>query len=110
MDPRVPAMPEAGSSDPDDAFEDLTLQLLERHTSVVISGNCRTKSSLLGARGVVKKAVGLGGWHWLLLSNGEEVRLQRNALTVLAPPTGQELVRCRVQAHAVGPSCILWHL
>ena len=32
---------------------------------------------------IVKKAVGLGGWHWLVLGGGEEVKLQRNALTVL---------------------------
>ena len=110
MDARVPAMPmEPGSSDPDDG-EDLTLQLLDKHTSVLVTGNCRTKQSLVGLKGVVKKAVGLGGWHWLLLSSGEEVRLQRNALTVLAPPTGQESVRCRVQVHAVGSCCLLWHL
>ena len=32
---------------------------------------------------IVKKAVGLGGWHWLVLGGGDEVKLQRNALTVL---------------------------
>jgi hypothetical protein len=60
-------------------------------TQVVISGNNRTKGKLIGLKGVVKKAVGLGGWHWLALSNGQEVRLQRNALTVLEHPTGDEL-------------------
>ena len=41
----------------------------------------------------VKKSVGLGGWHWLLLKDsGEEVRLQRNALQVISLPTGQESV------------------
>lgn len=79
------------SSDPDDG-EDLQLP---KHTVVVVRGNARTKPALVGLQGVVRKAVGLGGWHWLLLSSGEEVRLQRNALTVLAPPTGQESVRCR---------------
>ncbi|CAM8910912.1 unnamed protein product [Rhodiola kirilowii] len=37
-----------------------------------------------------QKAVGLGGWHWLVLKNGIEVKLQRNALSVLEPPTGND--------------------
>uniref|UniRef100_A0A8R7VDP3 Histone deacetylase complex subunit SAP30 Sin3 binding domain-containing protein n=1 Tax=Triticum urartu TaxID=4572 RepID=A0A8R7VDP3_TRIUA len=61
-----------------------------RHTKVVITGNNRTKSVLVGLQGVVKKAVGLGGWHWLVLKNGVEVKLQRNALSVLEAPTGNE--------------------
>jgi hypothetical protein len=94
---RVNMVPQASSSGDDSHDEDdqsLALQLLHRGTSVLISGNQRTKQSLVGLKGVVKKAVGLGGWHWLRLSSGEEVRLQRNALTVLEPPTGQESVRC----------------
>ncbi|GFS46516.1 hypothetical protein Acr_00g0102750 [Actinidia rufa] len=43
------------------------LSVLPRHTKVVVTGNNRTKSVLVGLQGVVKKAVGLGGWHWLLL-------------------------------------------
>lgn len=46
---------------------------------------------MIGLRGVVKKAVGLGGWHWLRLENGAECRLQRNALAVVARPTGLEM-------------------
>ena len=57
---------------------------------VLVTGNNRTKRSLVGLKGVVKKAVGLGGWHWLVLSDGSEVRLQRNALQVLEQPTGDE--------------------
>ncbi|KAH6778826.1 histone deacetylase complex subunit [Perilla frutescens var. hirtella] len=66
------------------------LSVLPRHTKVVVTGNNRTKSVLVGLKGVVKKAVGLGGWHWLVLTNGIEVKLQRNALSVLEPPTGNE--------------------
>ena len=33
---------------------------------VRVTGNNRTKSSLIGLTGVVKKSVGLGGWHWLV--------------------------------------------
>lgn len=66
------------------------LSVLPRHTKVVVTGNNRTKSVLVGLQGVVKKAVGLGGWHWLVLTNGIEVKLQRNALSVLEPPTGNE--------------------
>ncbi|KAJ4751257.1 histone deacetylase complex subunit [Rhynchospora pubera] len=60
------------------------------HTKVVVTGNNRTKSVLIGLQGVVKKAVGLGGWHWLILTNGIEVKLQRNALTVIEAPNGNE--------------------
>ncbi|KAF8046069.1 hypothetical protein N665_4044s0001 [Sinapis alba] len=66
------------------------LSVLPRHTKVVVTGNNRTKSLLVGLQGVVKKAVGLGGWHWLELTNGIEVKLQRNALSVLEAPTGNE--------------------
>ncbi|XP_078154314.1 uncharacterized protein LOC144549441 isoform X2 [Carex rostrata] len=60
------------------------------HTKVVVTGNNRTKSVLIGLQGVVKKAVGLGGWHWLILTNGIEVKLQRNALTVIEAANGNE--------------------
>ncbi|KAJ7558723.1 hypothetical protein O6H91_04G053000 [Diphasiastrum complanatum] len=66
------------------------LSVLPRHTKVKVTGNNRTKSVLVGLHGVVKKAVGLGGWHWLVLTNGDEVKLQRNALSVLETPTGDE--------------------
>ncbi|URD85714.1 Mitochondrial inner membrane protease subunit [Musa troglodytarum] len=69
---------------------DEELSVLPRHTKVIVTGNNRTKSVLVGLQGVVKKAVGLGGWHWLVLKNGEEVKLQRNALSVLEAPTGNE--------------------
>lgn len=69
---------------------DEELSVLPRHTKVIVTGNNRTKSVLVGLQGVVKKAVGLGGWHWLVLKNGIEVKLQRNALSVLEPPTGHE--------------------
>ncbi|XP_047969118.1 uncharacterized protein LOC125212876 isoform X2 [Salvia hispanica] len=69
---------------------DEEMAVLPRHTKVIVTGNNRTKSVLVGLQGVVKKAVGLGGWHWLVLKNGVEVKLQRNALSVLEPPTGNE--------------------
>ncbi|KAL0447924.1 UNVERIFIED_CONTAM: hypothetical protein Slati_1920300 [Sesamum latifolium] len=69
---------------------DEELSVLPRHTKVIVTGNNRTKSVLVGLQGVVKKAVGLGGWHWLVLKNGVEVKLQRNALSVLEPPIGNE--------------------
>ncbi|XP_048319804.1 uncharacterized protein LOC107429848 isoform X2 [Ziziphus jujuba] len=70
---------------------DEELSVLPRHTKVIVTGNNRTKSVLVGLQGVVKKAVGLGGWHWLVLKNGVEVKLQRNALSVLEHPTGNEI-------------------
>ncbi|VVA95319.1 unnamed protein product [Arabis nemorensis] len=73
-----------------DCSSEEELSVLPRHTKVVVTGNNRTKSVLVGLQGVVKKAVGLGGWHWLVLTNGIEVKLQRNALSVLEAPTGNE--------------------
>lgn len=72
-------------------FDDEGLPLLPKHTKIRVTGNNRTKPGVIGLRGVVKKAVGLGGWHWLRLENGAECRLQRNALAVVAPPTGLEM-------------------
>lgn len=46
---------------------DEELSVLPRHTKVIVTGNNRTKSVLVGLQGVVKKAVGLGGWHWLVV-------------------------------------------
>ncbi|KAL4458787.1 hypothetical protein ABPG75_013652 [Micractinium tetrahymenae] len=70
---------------------DSTAAILARGTIVVIRGNARTKASLIGQRAVVRRAVGLGGWHWLqVLPSGEEVKLQRNALEVLERPSGLE--------------------
>ncbi|XP_039037752.1 uncharacterized protein LOC120175120 [Hibiscus syriacus] len=74
-----------------DKICDEELSVLPRHTKVIVTGNNRTKSVLVGLQGVVKKAVGLGGWHWLVLKNGVEVKLQRNALSVLEHPTGNEV-------------------
>lgn len=97
--PSMRPMPSSSGDDSHDEDEgSMALQLLHRGTSVLISGNQRTKQALVGLKGRVRKAVGLGGWHWLRLSSGEEVRLQRNALTVLEPPTGhQESVRCCIR-------------
>ncbi|KAH8957846.1 hypothetical protein BDL97_07G112500 [Sphagnum fallax] len=79
-----------GCSCDDTSGEELGLAVLPRHTKVLVTGNNRTKSVLLGHHGVVKKAVGLGGWHWLVLTNGDQVKLQRNALSVIEVATGQE--------------------
>jgi hypothetical protein len=40
--------------------------VLPRHTKVVITGNNRTNSVLVGLQGVVKKGAGRG-WHWLVI-------------------------------------------
>ncbi|KAF3323341.1 Sin3 binding region of histone deacetylase complex subunit SAP30 [Carex littledalei] len=66
------------------------MAVLPKHTKVVVTGNNRTKSVLVGLHGVVKKAVGSGGWHWLVLTNGIEVKLQRNALCVIEAPSCPE--------------------
>lgn len=59
---------------------------------VRIIGNNRTKPVYIGQRAVVKRAVGLGGWHWL-------VRISRAAqgldlcLAVDATPRGRAPAR-----------------
>jgi histone deacetylase complex subunit SAP30 len=63
--------------------DDTGLALLPKNTRVVISGNNRTKRALVGQVAVVLRSVGLGGWHVCRLESGEEVKLQRNALSVL---------------------------
>ncbi|CAK8560960.1 unnamed protein product [Lathyrus sativus] len=67
------------------------LSILPHHTKVVVTGNNHTKSVLVGIHGVVKKAVRLGDWHWLVLTNGIEVKLQSNALSVTELPAGNEV-------------------
>ena len=56
----------SGSDNASQDEEDDAQALLPRHTKVRVTGNNRTKQSLVGLTGVVKKAVGLGGWHWLV--------------------------------------------
>ena len=51
---------------PPDESGNEELSVLPRHTKVIVTGNNRTKSVLVGLQGVVKKVVGLGGWHWLV--------------------------------------------
>lgn len=59
-----PAAPAPHGSDPTSIDADAAL--LPRHTVVLVQGNARTKPSLVGMRGRVRRAVGLGGWHWLV--------------------------------------------
>lgn len=55
----------APSSAADDAANKLALP---RGSRVLVKGNARTKKELIGLECVVRKAVGLGGWHWLVSS------------------------------------------
>lgn len=55
-----------GSEEGEEGPSDESAPLLPRRTKVLVTGNNRTKSSLVGLEGYVKKAVGLGGWHWLV--------------------------------------------
>jgi hypothetical protein len=43
--------------------EELGLAILPWHTKVLVTGNNQTKLMLLRLHGVVKRAVGLSGWH-----------------------------------------------
>lgn len=64
--PLILPAPDVSVSEDDSHEEEEEVALLARHTRVNIIGNNRTKQSLVGKSGVVKKAVGLGGWHWLV--------------------------------------------
>ena len=94
--PSYEVMPAAPAHPPVATGNEPLEQLLPRMTKVLIRGNNRTKSSLVGQHGTVKRSNGLGGWHLVVLETGEEVRLQRNALTVLSVPTAsdREVRRC----------------
>lgn len=46
--------------------EEEELAVLPAHTKVLVTGNNRTKPVHVGLQAVVKKAVGLGGWYWLV--------------------------------------------
>ncbi|KAI3439650.1 NAC domain-containing protein [Psidium guajava] len=48
---------------------------------------------------MVKKADGLGVWYWLVLPNGIEVKLRRNAPSVIEALTGNEEDDVRGQSH-----------
>ncbi|CAL5348039.1 unnamed protein product [Camellia sinensis] len=62
---------------------DEELSVLPRHTKVIVTGNNRTKSVLVGLQGVVKKAVGLGGWHWLVPRVGDSLlQHQRSPINI----------------------------
>ncbi|KAJ0611023.1 putative histone deacetylase complex subunit SAP30/SAP30 [Helianthus annuus] len=54
-------------------YGDEELSVLLRNTKVIVTGNNRTKSVLVGLQGTVKKVVDLGGWHWLQVSEVEVI-------------------------------------
>ena len=60
----APVGPVADGSNSEE--EDEGLPILARKTKVLVRGNARTRKALLGKTGVVEKATGLGGWHWLV--------------------------------------------
>lgn len=60
--------------------------LLPRNTKVIVTGNNRTKQSLIGLNGVVTKAVGLGGWHWLVRKHVDSSQSVRDAPGRGLPP------------------------
>ena len=64
------AGPAARVDESEDPVMSMPQPLLPKHTVVKVIGNARTKQSLVGLTGRVKKAVGLGGWH-----HGERVSL-----------------------------------
>lgn len=76
--------------------------LLPVDTRVRVVGNKRTRRSLIGQEGLVRKSVGLGGWHWLKMDSGEVVKLQRNALHVVSLSTGERLAESDLNADGGG--------
>ena len=64
------AGPAARVDESEDPVMAMPQPLLPKHTVVKVIGNARTKQSLVGLTGRVKKAVGLGGWH-----HGERIGL-----------------------------------
>jgi len=67
----------------------------EKFSLVKVVGNARTNKSHVGLHCVVKTAVGTGGWHWCRVTspgelNNQLIRVQRNALSFIRGPTGNE--------------------
>ena len=67
--PLAPSTPAAPPTS-DESFSDKdggadSGALLPKHTRVRVAGNARTRAALVGMEGRVRRAVGLGGWHWL---------------------------------------------
>lgn len=84
------------------------LSVLPRHTKVVVTGNNRTKSVLVGLQGVVKKAVGLGGWHWLVKlknSTSKMTKKIRSFLPFLSLDFLGIFLRCLLKQCVVGLTC-----
>eukprot|EP00871_Galdieria_phlegrea_P002375 jgi/Galph1/3138/GphlegSOOS_G1804.1 len=67
---------------------DMVETVLPRATKVRIAGNNRTRPSLVGQLGYIKSGQSLGGWHEVVLEDGEELRVQRNALEVVYDEEG----------------------
>ena len=79
----TPVWPPEASGTPAELESDILDEAgtLPKNCNVIIRGNQRTKSNLLGRRGRIRRCVGLGGWHLVVLSDTrEEIRIQRNAL------------------------------
>jgi hypothetical protein len=61
------------SSDASDCCGTTQNPCLPRNTIVLISGNNRTRRSLIGQHAVIRRSVGLGGWHHVV-SQGASVQ------------------------------------
>jgi hypothetical protein len=58
----LPITPDASSQDTQDGC----CAILPKRTRVMVTGNNRTHRKLIGREAIVKKAVGLGGWHHIV--------------------------------------------
>lgn len=83
-------VPSSDNSGTLDAPTSQARALLPRNTLVRIVGNARTNPKLIGLEGQVRRAMGLGGWHWIATPDGQEIKIQRNALLVLKLPDYEE--------------------
>lgn len=78
----------AGQSRQDTPPTPASFHVLPRGSRVRVIGNNRTKCSLVGLEGVVRKSVGLGGWHWLVSENCSYCNSNAHApCPVVARPT-----------------------
>ena len=60
-------------------------------TQVVITGNARTRTGLVGQHAMVHRSSGLGGWHWLILNLSQE-RVKVSLVVLLHPPAGYRVL------------------
>lgn len=61
----------------------LSINVFVLNVQVVrISGNNRTKAALVGQKAIVRRSIGLGGWHWLVRNMNLTLHFRHTSIAV----------------------------